>query len=211
MPDWEEVPGETEIDISHLKIKGIGTRSQLNLLEAKNILKVTSKYFGRRSPTKKMAPFDLVWLKRLHKEMFKDVWKWAGQIRREEVNLGVKWYWIDEKLQNLLNDLNHWEHSGMDVLERAVRLHHQAVQIHPFPNGNGRWTRMLANIYLRSRDQRETAWPEELLGSASTIRDTYLAAIKAADEGEYDSLAHLHRSYAASGPFLVDLESRPVT
>jgi Fic-DOC domain mobile mystery protein B len=205
MPGWEELPGETKIDISHLKVKGIGTRSELNLHEARNILKVTLKYFGRRSPTKKMAPFDLVWVKRLHREMFKDVWKWAGQVRREDVNLGVKWYLIDEKLQNLLSDLQHWEQSGMDVLERAVRLHHQAVRIHPFSNGNGRWSRMLANIYLRSRDHPDAAWPEDLLGSTSTIRDAYLAAIKASDQDDYDLLIQLHHRYLPTvrGPIIV--------
>jgi Fic-DOC domain mobile mystery protein B len=202
MPDWEELQGETKIDVSHLKVKGVGTRSQLNLLEAHNILKVTLKYFGRRKPTKKMAPFDLAWVKRLHREMFRDVWKWAGRIRLEEVNVGVKWYLIDEALQNLLSDLVHWEQSGIHVMARAVRLHHQAVRIDPFPNGNGRWSRMLANIYLRSNDNREVAWPEDLLGTASAIRDQYLEAIKAADEWDYDLLTHLHRTYSPTAPGL---------
>ena len=73
---------------------------------------------------------------------------------------------------------------GMRLLEQAVRLHHRAVRIHPFPNGNGRWARMLANIWLKRHGQPITAWPEETIGTRSVVRDEYLAAIRAADEGD---------------------------
>jgi Fic-DOC domain mobile mystery protein B len=191
--DLELLPGETPFDVSHLKVKGIATRSQLNALEARNVLKAMSKYFGRRRPTNRMAPFDLAWVKRLHKQMFGDVWKWAGQTRLEDLNIGVKWYLIDQNLQNLLSDLYCWEESGMEALECAARLHHKAVAIHPFYNGDGRWARMLANIFLRVRNHPETKWPEDLLGTASTIRGDYLTAIKAADVGNYDLILALHR------------------
>ena len=196
---WEERPGETPIDVSHLKIAWVKTRQELDLVEARNIRKAVLKYFGRRRPTKRMAPFDLTWLKRLHKEMFGDVWKWAGEIRTRDLNLGVSWRLIDEKLQNLLSDLDFWDQSGMDVMEQAVRVHHQAVQVHPFYNGNGRWSRMLANILLRLRGHSQTSWPENLLGTESTIRGAYLAAIKEADLGNYDPLLTLTRQHTASG------------
>jgi Fic-DOC domain mobile mystery protein B len=198
VPGWEERSGETPIDVSHLKIRWVKTRQQLNLAEAKNIRKAVSKYFGRRRPTARMAPFDLKWLKRLHREMFGEVWKWAGEIRTRDLNLGVRWNLIDEKLQNLLSDLEFWEQSGMDVVEEAVRLHHGAVQIHPFYNGNGRWSRMLGNILLRSRGHTETLWPENLLGDESTIRGQYLAAIREADLGDYTALLALTRYHTPS-------------
>ena len=131
-----------------------------------------------------MAPFDLKWIKRLHKEMFGEVWEWAGELRTRDLNLGIRWNQIDDKLHNLTRDLEFPEQSGMVPIEQAVRLHHQAVQIHPFYNGNGRWACMLANILLRARGQSETRWPESLLGVESTIRGQYLAAIKAADLGD---------------------------
>jgi Fic-DOC domain mobile mystery protein B len=195
---WQERPGETPIDISHLKITWVRTRQELNLVEAKNIRKAVAKYFGRRRPTKRMAPFDLKWVKRLHKEMFGEVWNWAGEIRTRDLNLGVRWNLIDEKLHNLLIDLEFWDQSGMDLVEQTVRLHHQAVQIHPFYNGNGRWSRMLANILLRSRGHSVTSWPENLLGTESTIRGQYLAAIKEADQGDYDPLLTLTRQHTPS-------------
>jgi Fic family protein len=32
--------------------------------------------------------------------------------------------------------------------EIAVRIHHRLVCVHPYPNGNGRQTRLLADLYL---------------------------------------------------------------
>ena len=92
-------------------------------------------------------PFTLRWVKRLHREMFGDVWKFAGRNRTSEVNIGVKWYLIDENLQHLLDDLTYWGRSEVDVLQQAVWLHHRAVQIHPFYNGNGRWGRGCLRIF----------------------------------------------------------------
>ncbi len=199
MSDWEEQPGETPIDVSQLRIKWIKTRPQLNLAEATNVRKAVSKYFGRRRPTRQMAPFDVRWLKRLHKEMFGDVWKWAGEIRTRDLNLGVCWYLIDEKLHNLLGDRESWQHCGMDKVEQAVRLHHRSVQIHPFYNGNGRWARMLGNILLRSHGGSATLWPERLLGVESEIRGQYLASIKEADLGNYEPLLALSLRHTPDG------------
>jgi Fic-DOC domain mobile mystery protein B len=196
--EWEALAGETPTDVSHLKLKWVKTRSQLDIVEARNIRKAVLKYFGRRRPTRRMAPFDLGWIKRLHKEMFGDVWEWAGEIRTRDLNLGVRWNLIDEALHNLMSDLEIWQHSEMDVVEQAVRLHHRAVQIHPFYNGNGRWARMLANVLLRCRGHRETLWPEELLGSQSAVRRRYLAAIQEADLGNYDPLLLLTRDCTAT-------------
>lgn len=195
MSGWEELAGETPIGVSHLKIKWVKTQHELAIVEASNIRKAVSKYFGRRRPTKAMAPFDLNWVKRLHRQMFGDVWKWAGEIRTRDVNLGVRWNLIDEKLHSLLSDLEVWQRSGMDLVEQAVRLHHQAVAIHPFYNGNGRWARMLGNILLRANGLQPTSWPETLLGVESTIRGEYLAAIKEADLGNYEPLLSLTRQH----------------
>jgi Fic family protein len=80
------------------------------------------------------------------------------------------------------------------LLVQASRLHHQAVHIHPFENGNGRWSRALANVWLRLHDNPLTAWPQEL-GTESPVRDEYIAAIKAADRGDEGALLELHRRY----------------
>jgi len=74
MSGWGLLPGETPIDVSGLKCKGIGTRSELNRAEAENIRKAVVKYLAAK-PSSRSAPFNLAWTKRLHKPMFGDVWK----------------------------------------------------------------------------------------------------------------------------------------
>lgn len=195
MDGLEVLPGETPIDdVSGLKVKGITTRKELNAYEAANIRKVVVKYLAKK-PTRRMARFDLSWARRLHKEMFGSVWAWAGEFRKCDVNIGLPWHEVEVSLQQLLEDLAYWEQSGTDLLEQAVLLHHRAVHIHPFPNGNGRWSRMLANIWLKLHRHAPTEWPEETIGTLSKIRDQYLAAIRKADEGDYDVLTELHRLF----------------
>ena len=94
-----------------------------------------------------MAPFDFVWALQLHKEMFGQVWTWAGSTRKIDLNLGVPWQQVEIQLYDLLLRLPYWK--DMPLFEQAARLHHGAVAIHPFENGNGRWSRMLANIWLK--------------------------------------------------------------
>ncbi len=191
---WKPIPGETPIDdVSGLKVKGIRLRKELNRLEAENILKATQKYFSGHL-TKRKAPFDYAWVLRLHEEMFGDVWVWAGRLRHFDTNLGVPHRQIEGRLFDLLKDMDYWTDSPWSM--QAAFLHHRSVSIHPFPNGNGRWARMLANILLRLNGQSYTLWPEATVGEANVVRDEYLGALRAADEGDYDPLQKMHQRFA---------------
>ncbi|WP_425616189.1 mobile mystery protein B [Anatilimnocola sp. NA78] len=190
------VPGETPLDdLSGLKIKGITTRAELNIFEATNIEKVVARYLTVR-PSRRSAKFTFAWCLSLHQEMFGEVWHWAGCQRGRELNLGIASRAIPENLAMLLDDLQSWPGFGIDFVEQAARLHHRAVQIHPFLNGNGRWARMLANIWLKHHRQPLTLWPETMIGATSEARAAYIAAIKQADEGNYNDLIAMHRQYA---------------
>jgi Fic-DOC domain mobile mystery protein B len=199
MAEWDPIPGETPIDdMSGLIPKGIQTRAELNALEAENIRKAVMRYLAAK-PTRRQAPFTLDWCYKLHRQMFGDVWRWAGTRRVTELNVGVPAYRIETDLQTLLDDLEFWrKNPGMDHIEQAARLHHRAVQVHPFVNGNGRWSRMLANIYLRREGGSLTLWPEETVGNESIVRHEYLAAVRAADHGDYAQLIELHRRFSAT-------------
>lgn len=189
------IEGQTPIDdLSGLRIKGIRTTAELNAAEAENIRKATIRYLASR-PSRRLARFDLPWAMRLHAEMFGDVWLWAGKLRRHETNLGSTPHLIEMELHNLFEDLAAWEASEMARLEQAVRLHHGAVRIHPFANGNGRWSRMLANVWLMLHGEGLIEWPESTIGSASTIRGEFLEAVREADRGEFGKLLELHARY----------------
>lgn len=199
---WPGVEDETPLDLSHLTTRvrqqGISTRAELSKLEADNIRRVVVKYLAAK-PSAALAPFDITWALKLHEEMFNEVWQWAGRTRVEDVNIGVPVYNIHGDLFGLLQDLPEWPGYKMPLLEQAARLHHRAVAIHPFPNGNGRWSRMLGNIWLRRNDAPIVNWPEDTIGQTSVIRKDYIAAIKKADAGDYSDLIAMHETYAATG------------
>ena len=197
MPTWESLPGETPIDPSGLKHRGsITNRQELAVAEALAINKSFLKYLAAR-PSARSAPFDYEWFLRLHREMFGDVWTWAGVVRTRDLNIGAPHSQIIERLAALAGDLHSWSGFGHTFETQAVWLHHKSVQIHPFENGNGRWARLLANIWLKLQREPIVAWPDHLLGAASEVRGTYLTSIRAADRGDYAGLTELHRRFAA--------------
>ncbi len=167
------------------------TLQEIYIYEAKNITKATLKYLSAK-PDKKLAPFDYEWLLQLHYEMFGDVWQWAGKLRKVELSIGIKAYMIPIELKKLVDDLRYWqEHKTFGIIEIASRIHHRAVQIHPFKNGNGRWARMLANIYLKQNGLAPTKWNENLLSKENPHRDKYILALKKADNGDYSKLVKM--------------------
>jgi Fic-DOC domain mobile mystery protein B len=193
---WEPLPGETPLDLSGLKNRGpIKSRRDLAAAEALNINRVFMKYLAAR-PSSRSAPFDYEWFLKLHEEMFGEVWTWAGEVRRHDVNIGVPHFQITESLSALASNLHGWAEFGHTLETQATWLHHKSVQIHPFENGNGRWARLLASIWLKQHGEPIVAWPDTLLGEASEIRGEYLSAIRAADGGNYAPLYELHQRFA---------------
>ena len=191
---WAAVPGETPIDISGIKIPSVRNRGQLNIVEAKNIAKAVHKYLAGRI-NQRVAPFTFEWTLRLHKQMFSDVWRWAGIVRTFETNIGSQAHLIREHLAHLLSDLKSWTEFQMPMDEQAARLHHRAVQIHPFENGNGRWARLLANVWLHRAGETYVEWPESAISEQHEVRREYLSAVRLADNGDYTPLITLQRRY----------------
>lgn len=145
--DGSTLPGETPFDPSGLRFpykKWVKTRAQLARVEAENIRKATLKYMTGKL-TRRRASFDASWMLHLHGEMLGNVWEWAGRSRQADCQFGVPWSQIQAKLYETALDLEVWpEH--MDWLEQATSLHLRAVWIHPFPDGNGRWARLLGAL-----------------------------------------------------------------
>jgi len=194
MKDTTKIKGATyNDDISGLLLDTTKqyTLQDVYLYEAKNITKATLKYLSAK-PDNKKAPFSFEWFLELHKDMFGDVWDWAGKLRQVELSIGVKAYLVSIELKKLVDDLEYWHtNKTFDTIEIASRLHHRAVQIHPFKNGNGRWSRMLANIYLKQNGLNPTKWNENLLSKENPHRDDYIKALKKADNNDYSELIKL--------------------
>ena len=168
-----------------LKLKWITLRSELNEAEARNIVQAQ---LWLASNKKKDVCSD-TFLRNLHKKMFCDVWVWAGEYRITERNIGVAPYQIPMKLMQLFDDLNFWiDNKTYSNHEIAVRLHHKLVQIHPFPNGNGRVSRLMADLVLQKLEGKTLYWGDTNLVDVSEVRRKYIDALRKADAGDYTDL-----------------------
>ena len=168
-----------------LKLKWITLRSELNEAEARNIAQAQ---LWLASNKKKDVCSD-TFLRKLHKKMFCDVWVWAGEYRITERNIGVVPYQIPMKLMQLFDDLNFWiDNKTYSNHEIAVRLHHKLVQIHPFPNGNGRVSRLMADFVLQKLEEKTLYWGDTNLVDVSEVRRKYIDALRKADAGDYTDL-----------------------
>ncbi len=169
----------------------ITTRKELNDAEFINISKATQKYFLSR----KIFLFDLGNIFQAHKDMFGNVWKWAGKKRTTNKNIGVDKVYIDFELKKFIDDLDYWLKYDMDATEISARIHHRSVFVHPFNNGNGRWARFLSNLFLKDNLNSYLEFPENELILTTKIRKTYIKALQEADNLNYQPLLDLHKKY----------------
>lgn len=165
-------------------------RSELNELEQQNILEADTWAFSRKhDPVKE--PF----VRNLHRRMFGDVWRWAGKYRTSDKNLGVASWQIQPSLREALENVHYWiEHKTYEPDEIAVRFHHALVFIHPFPNGNGRWSRLMADILVVRLGPKRFTWGRSTLRGADGMRSTYIKALKTADNHDFAPLLDFARS-----------------
>lgn len=165
-------------------------RHELNELEQQNILEADQWAFARRRNVVN-EPF----LRGLHRRMFNHVWRWAGKYRKTERNLGVPHYRIETDLRQLLDDAQYWvNHETYDPDECAVRFHHHLVSIHPFPNGNGRWSRLAADLLIVNQGGARFTWGGANIQSAGDARRSYIDALRAADNCDLEGLVAFARS-----------------
>lgn len=121
-------------------------------------------------------------LLQLHKRMFRGVWRWAGQFRTTPRNIGVEAWQVGPMLRALLDDVRYWiEHQTFAPDEIAVRFHHRLVFIHPFPNGNGRHSRLAADLLIRQLGDERFTWGRGNLVAIEDLRRRYVDALRAAD------------------------------
>ncbi len=131
------------------------------------------------------------YLQKIHYDMFHDVWDWAGKLRTTQTCPGIKPYQIYGALVHLCDDVLYWCKGGCDLttVEQAAKIHHQLVYIHPYPNGNGRFSRLVSDRYLKACKCPFPNWPIDLNKDGES-RKQYIAPLKSADIGDYEPLIH---------------------
>jgi Fic-DOC domain mobile mystery protein B len=188
-------PGATPLDpdeAAGLLPKHIADKGQLNQWEQANIVAASQWAFAVA------ARADLLsddFARELHRRMFNQTWRWAGQYRHSDKNIGVDWVQVPTQVRDLLADARYWlEHATWPKVEAVVRLHHRMVAIHPFPDGNGRHARLLADLLMMKLSQPALTWGRGNLANAAALRATYIAALQRAGAGELGPLVDFAQS-----------------
>ena len=142
--------GETPIDdFEGLLVPDITTLRELSRHEAANIADAVVDYLRKAGRCSAMSG------------------PWAGQFRKREVNsipLTSTHHQIPMHLSDLFESMALWQDHIADVIARAAMLHHRAVQIRPFVNGNGRWARLRTDAWLLEAKGVVIRWPRDMGG-----------------------------------------------
>ncbi|MCK0158552.1 mobile mystery protein B [Cellulophaga sp. F20128] len=178
--------GQTPLDEEEkegLKIKSITTQGELDEFEQLNIEKAVEWTIRANLKLEKILTEKFI--KDLHKKLYGDVWKWAGEFRKTDKNIGISWKQIGIEVKNLLDDTKFWiENKTFQPEEIAIRFKHRIVSIHCFPNGNGRHSRMMADIIMESIFGKEIfSWQQSNMVKANETRKEYIKALRKADNG----------------------------
>jgi len=195
--DLDNTNGRTPLEEEEkegLLLKSISTRGELDEFEQLNIEKAVAWSLGRKFTRETILTEDFV--KDLHRRMYSEVWKWAGEFRTTNKNIGADKHEIGIELKKLLDDVSFWiENTSFPADEIAIRFSHRIVSIHCFSNGNGRHSRLIADIIVsRVLDRSVFSWGSANLTSRGDARAAYLAAIHEADQGNITPLIAFARS-----------------
>jgi Fic-DOC domain mobile mystery protein B len=191
------IQGQTALDEEEkegLLILSITTREELNEFEQQNIEKAIQWTFVRKLKNEQLISEKFI--KDLHKKMYGDVWKWAGEFRKSEKNIGVKGYLIATELRVLLDDCLFWiDNNVYQQEEIAVRFKHRLVSIHCFANGNGRHSRLMADLIMEKLFVGSFfSWGGNDLVNQTDSRLNYIKAIKLADVNKIEPLITFAKS-----------------
>ncbi len=194
--DLEYIDSQTALDEDEkegLLIKSISTRFELDEFEQQNIERAIAWTMKKRFKIKEILTERFV--RRLHNKMFDQTWRWAGEFRKSNKNIGVDKFQIGIELKYLLDDCKFWvENKSFSNDEIAIRFKHRMVHIHPFPNGNGRHSRLIADVLIEHGFAGHVfSWGSSNLTPKSNIRKDYLNALFAADKDNYEPLLKFAR------------------
>ena len=187
-PSWTNgPPGSTPLDPDEaegLFPSHISTQGELNAWEQLNISRADSWAISRRR-RRTTTVLTSKFAEELHRRMFNETWRWAGTYRLTGKNLGVPASQVSTALRDCLANAAHWlAEEVFELDELAARLHHQLTFVHPWPNGNGRWARLMADALLAAAQRPRFSWGAGDLERATDARADYIAALKAADRGD---------------------------
>lgn len=194
--DNEYINGQTPLDEDEkegLLIPTITTRGELDEFEQLNIVKAIEWTLKNRFKIEKILTEEFI--KNLHKKMFDEVWRWAGEFRTSNKNIGVDKFMIPVELMNLIEDTKYWiTNNTLEPDEIAVRFSHRIVKIHLFPNGNGRHSRLIGDVLVNNGFRKNVfTWGGKDIQHKGEARTKYIEALRSADNNDYKYLIEFAR------------------
>jgi Fic-DOC domain mobile mystery protein B len=182
-------PGDDTSGLIQTQLTDRGAR---NAAELDTISRAYNKhvYRARRKSARTEWLTD-EFIRRVHFDMFGEIWGWAGKYRTDRLNIGIEFHLIPEQIKLLCGDFSYWisDRGSMPPLEIAARLQNRLTRIYPFTNGNGRHARLITDIFFHSVKHPLPKWPQiQLLSEGDQIRSRYIEAMKAADKEDYGDL-----------------------
>ncbi len=188
---FKDRDGQTPLP-DHLKKglipKNIQTVGELDEYEEANVAE--GLLWLEEKPHKNFLKYDF-WLN-LHTKLFSDVWKWAGEIRDHELNnpyFNLP-HQIWPSLKKLEDDIEFWiDGKTIPDKEIACRIHERLLTIHPFPNGNGRFSRILVEYICQQLKWPKPTWGNSLKEQPTERRKAYIEGLDhARNTFKYDLL-----------------------
>ncbi len=197
--DLQYEEGQTPLDEEEkegLLIPSVTTRGELDEVEQRNIEEAVRWTIERRKKFTDQEILSEKFVRELHHRMLADVWEWAGNFRKSNKNIGVDKYQIGVELRMLLENCKYWiVNKTFAPDEIAIRLKHGIVCIHCFANGNGRHSRLIADVIIeRVFGQEVFTWGANNLVQQGDSRSRYISALREADNGNYEPLIAFARS-----------------
>jgi Fic-DOC domain mobile mystery protein B len=191
--------GRTPLDEDEkdgLLIPSVTTRGELDEVEQRNIEEAIRWTVERRRRFTATEILTEAFVRELHQKMLGEVWEWAGSFRESDKDIGADKYQIGIELRTLLDDCKFWiANNTFNPDEIAIRFKHRLVSIHCFANGNGRHSRLMADMIAEKIFGREVfTWGAANLLHQGEFRSVYLQALKAADNGHYKLLLQFART-----------------
>lgn len=195
MTDWTRISGEGHDDgstvlspeeVEHLIPDWINSRSDLNQAEAAGILSARVAHLVDSHSYEQVL--DDIYLKQIHREMFDQVWTWAGQYRKRELNLGVSFFLVPTSIRELMQSTKYRVDLGDEIDILSAELHHRLVSIHPFLNGNGRHARFFVDLFRKSLGAKAFTWGGIEVAPSKNLRQKYLLCLREADIGNINPL-----------------------
>lgn len=195
--DLDYIDGQTPLDEDEkegLLIETIATRGELDEFEQQNIEQAVLWSLSRSF--KPDAVFTEEFLKAVHKRMYGNVWALAGEFRKTNKSIGVDKWQIPTELRTLLDDVKFWYANNTYCPDECtIRFKHRLVSIHCFPNGNGRHSRLMADVIIENFfGQMHFSWGSQNLISQDDARRAYIDAVRKADRGNLSPLVQFSRS-----------------